>query len=134
MGEKHNFLEILRKFEKIFLIKLRKTDYFRIWNFEKNFLRKLRNTDYFCIFFKKFNKPWVYFWRVWTKNLIYWKFWENFRNFRKIFVRKLRKCMILAYFSTDLTNFAVIFRAFGRKSKLWKIFQKFFKLVLRKIA
>ena len=52
---------------------------------------------------------------------------EILRNFRKFFLRKLRKCMIFAYFSIDLTNFAVIFPPFGRKCKLWEIFQKFFK-------
>ena len=35
--------------------------------------------------------------------------------------------MILAYFSKNLTNFAVISCPFGRNCKLWKIFQNFSK-------
>ena len=35
--------------------------------------------------------------------------------------------MILAYFSKELRNFVVIFRAFGRKCKLWKILRKISK-------
>ena len=62
----------------------------------------------------------------WDKKVNFWKFLEIFRNFRKI-LRKLRNHMILAYFSKDLTNFAVIFRPFGRKCKLWEIFEKSFK-------
>ena len=35
---------------------------------EKIFLRKLRKMHYFRIFFKKFRKPSIQFLRVWTKN------------------------------------------------------------------
>ena len=67
--------------------------------------------------------------RFWTKKAIYWKFWENFRKSRKYFFRKLRKCMILAYFHRHLTNHAFIFCAFGRKRQLlgnfYKIFENF---------
>ena len=42
--------------------------------------------------------------------------------------------MILAYFSKELRNFVVIFRAFGRKCKLWEILRKFFKKFLMTIV
>ena len=79
----------------------------------KKFHQKLRKMNYFRTFFTKFKKPCVNFLRVWTK---------NFRNFEKIFLRKLRKCVILAYFSNNLTNHALdILRNF---SKFWEIFLK----------
>ena len=43
---------------------------------------------------------------------------ENFRKFSKNFLSKLRKCTILAYFSENLTNHALIFRAFGPKTQI----------------
>ena len=42
--------------------------------------------------------------------------------------------MILAYFSKDLTNFAVIFRPFGRKTQIVGNFSKIFKKSIWKIA
>ena len=73
---------------------------------------------------------------VWTKKTIYWKFSEHFWKFWKIFFRKLLKCIILAYFSNQLTNYALIFCAFGRKTQIvgilsenleifwWKFYRK----------
>ena len=53
---------------------------------------------------------------------------RNFSKFSENFLKEnCEKYIILAYFSEDLTNFAVIFRQFGRKCKLWEIFQKSFK-------
>ena len=43
---------------------------------------------------------------------------EILRKFSKYFLRKLRKCIILAYFSKKLTNHALIFCAFGRKTQI----------------
>ena len=63
--------------------------------FSKDFLRKLRKMHYFSIFFKKFNKPRVNFLFVWTKNANCWKFWEKFR-------KKLRK---MHYFSIFFNKF-----------------------------
>ena len=42
--------------------------------------------------------------------------------------------MILAYFSKNLTNFVVIFRAFGRKTQFVGNLEKIFKKFIRKIA
>ena len=39
-------------------------------------------------------------------------------NFQTYFLIKLRKCIILAYFSKHLTNRALIFYAFGRKTQI----------------
>ena len=94
--------------------------------------------QYLSIFYKRFNKPCVDFLRVWTKNKSYWKIWEKFRNFSKNLLRKMRKCIILAYFSKNLTNYALIFRAFGRKTqivgKCWENFEIFWWKFNRKIA
>ena len=40
-----------------------------------------------------------------------------FENFQKISLENCEKCIILAYFSKKLTNHALIFRAFGRKTQ-----------------
>ena len=60
--EKHNLLE---RFKKIF----------------QNFRKKIAKNDYFCIFFKKFNKPYVSSLRVWTKNANCWEIVGNFLKF-----------------------------------------------------
>ena len=39
-----------------------------VGNLQKDFLKKIAKMYYFSTFFKKFNKPWVNFLRVWTKN------------------------------------------------------------------
>ena len=57
-------------------------------------------THYFSIFFKKFNKPCVNFWRVWTKNT---NFSGNFEKILKVFDEN----------SFEKLNFIIIF---------WKIF------------
>ena len=63
---------ILDTFQCIYLDHGRSQDFFGrgtlFENFQKYFLRKLRKMQYFSIFFKKFNKPRVNFLRVWTKN------------------------------------------------------------------
>ena len=82
----------------------------------KFFLRKLRKMHYFRRFLTKFNQPCVDFLRVWTKNTIYWKFWEN-----------CEKCIILADFSQNLTN--QIFCAFGRKTQIVGKFWDFEKIL-----
>ena len=94
--------------------------------FSKSFLRKLRKMHYFCIFFKKFKKPCVNFLRLWTKNTMYWKFWENFR--------KLLNMHYFSIFSKDFRNHAFIFRAFGRKHNLLEIFEKIFENFHKNIA
>ena len=81
---------------------------------------------YFSIFFEKFNKPCVNFLRIWTKK----QFAENFQQF---YSENCLKCIILAYFSNQLTNYAFIFCAFGRKrqfiGKFWKfLFRKWLKM------
>ena len=102
--------------------------------FSKKILRKLRISYYFSIFFKKFNKPCVHFWHVWTKILIAWKFGEIFRNVSKIFLRKLRKIHDFSLCFKRFNELSVIFRPFGRKCKFPEIFQKSFNKFLRNIA
>ena len=65
--------------------------------FSKNVLRKFRKMHYFRI-----------------------------RNF-KISQENREKCIILAYFSKNLTNHALIFGAFGRKTQFVGNFEKIFK-------
>ena len=60
-------------------------------NFQKNLLRKLKK----CIIIAD----------------------EILRKISTKFLRKLRKCIILAYFSKNLTNHALIFCAFRRKTQ-----------------
>ena len=57
----------------------------------------------------------------------YWKFWENFRKFSKIFFRKLLKCIIFACYSINLANHALIFRGFDEKRKLLGNFENILK-------
>ena len=63
---------------------------------------------------------------------------KNFPNiFQKIFLRKLLKCIILAYFSENLTNHALFFCALGRKDNVLEILRKVSKIMeklLKKIA
>ena len=49
------------------------------------------------------------------------------KSFDNIFLRKLRKCIILADFSQNLTNYALILEILRKFSKIFEIF-------LRKIA
>ena len=103
-------------------------------NLQRNFLIKLQKMHYFSIFFKKFNKPCVNFWGVWTKNTNCWEILWNFRKFQNNF----EKSIILAYFLKILTTHALIFRAFGRKTqiigKFWEDFGNFWWKFNRKIA
>ena len=58
-------------------------------------------------------------------------------GFTKIFLIKLLKWIILAYFSRNLTKHALNFRAFGRKAqivgKFWEIFKKFLKEIAKNL-
>ena len=66
---------------------------------------------------------------------------EILRKFSKIFEKfsseNCLKCIILAYFSNKLTNYALIFCAFGRKTeivgKFWENFEIFWWKFYRKI-
>ena len=62
---------------------------------------------------------------------------ENFRKFSRNFLRKLRKSMILIYFSENITNNELSFRASGRKTqivgKFWENFESFYWKFNRKI-
>ena len=54
--------------------------------------------------------------------------YENmFESFEKISSENWLKCIIYAYFSKDFVNHALIFRAFGRKTKCWD-FEKILKI------
>ena len=69
------------------------------------------------------------------------KLLERLRKFWKILKISLQKncikCIILAYFSNKLTNYALIFCAFGRKTqivgKFWENFDIFWGKFYRKI-
>ena len=108
-----NFQKICIKDSIIFQKNLKK---FR--KFLKIFLRKMLKMDYFRIVFSQFNNARGQFLRVWTENAIC-------RKIKKKFVRKLQKCIILAYFSKNLTNPALLFCAFGRK---WQFIGNFEKI------
>ena len=101
---------------------LRDTGLARIFeNFQKNLLRK---------FFKKFNKEFVTFFHVWTKNNL----WENFWKISKDFSGKLRKYVILAYFSKYLTNHTLILCAFGLiVGEFWENFENLWWKFYRKL-
>ena len=47
-----------------------------------------------------------------------------FEKFQKISYENCSKCIILAYFSKNLTNHAVIFRAFAGKAQILENFLK----------
>ena len=63
---------------------------------------------FFCIFFNKFNKPFVKFLRVWTKNANRGKFWKTFR--------KLRKMHYFCILQQNLKNHAVIFQVWTKNT------------------
>ena len=58
---------------------------------------------------------------------------ENFRKFARIFLWKVQKCIILAYFTQNFTNPALTFRAFGRKTQIVAKFWKFLLNINREI-
>ena len=66
-----------------------------------------------------------------------WEILRKFRKFSKNFLRKFRKILVLAYLSKNLTNHALIFCAFGRKTqivvKFWENFEIFWYKFLRKM-
>ena len=80
--DKHNLLEILGKISTIF----------------NKILKKIAKMHDLSIFFKKFNKPWVDFSLVWTKNANCWEILqvfdenpiEKFHFYFRIFVTKNR--------------------------------------------
>ena len=119
---------LFENFPKNLLRKLRIMHYFNIWNFEKifenfqKFLEKIAKMYYFNIFFKKVNKPWVHFLCVWTENTICWKF------LRKFSYEIAKNALFLHIFQKNLTNHALIFRAFGRKTHCWEILRNFRKI------
>ena len=88
--------------------------------FAKKFLKNIAKMLNFSILFKKFNKPWVNFSHVWTKNTNCWEILRNFRKFSKYFF------VILTYSSKNLTIHPLFFRAFGRNlqivGKFWENF------------
>ena len=79
LDEKHNVLEILRKFSKVF----------------ENFLRKLQKNIMLAYFSKKFKNPCVNFLRVLTKT----QFIGNFeKNFLKISLKIAKTALFKHYF------------------------------------
>ena len=67
----------------------------------------------------------VNFLRVWAKKHKL----EILKQFSINLLRKLLKCIILAYFSKHLTNHELIFCAFGRKTHCWEILRKFYRKI-----
>ena len=150
--EKHNLLDMLRKFSKIFKNFLRKIAknalfYFKkltnhalnfcafgpktqiagkLRNCSKILLRELQKMNYFSIFFKKFNKPCINFSAFGRKTEILGKLWEIFRKYSTVLLRKFQKCISVTYFSNKLTKHTLNFYAFGRKTqivgKFWENF------------
>ena len=108
LGGELFFKKFSKKFPKIFKNLLKNCK-----NFPKNFLKYSKNI------FQNFNKPSIQLLRVWMKRLFAGNLCENFRKFWKIFLIKLRKCIILAYFPKNLTNHGFNFCAFGRNTQFW---------------
>ena len=63
------------------------------------------------------------------KTKIVERFSEKFRKFSTDFFRNLQKCIILAYFSKNLTNPRAQFSLFGQKHKLLGNFEKILKIL-----
>ena len=59
---------------------------------------------------------------------VFEKFSKAFEIFFKKVSRKLQKCIILAYFSNKLTNYALLFSAFGRKTQIVGKFSENFEI------
>ena len=60
-----------------------------------------------------------YFLRLWTKKKFIGNFEKIFENFEHFSLENGKKCIILAYFSNKLPNFAFILCAFGRKTPIF---------------
>ena len=100
MDEKHNLLEVLRKFWKLFL-------------------RKLLKMHYFCLFYTKVYTPCVNFSRVWTKNTNCWKSFEKsmkildensieiltFKLFLEMLMLKIEPSEITSFFYNNFFQF-----------------------------
>ena len=90
--------------------------------FPKNFFKKLGEMHYFSILFKKFNKTCVSFLarlgeKHWVLDIL-----RNLLKFSNVFLRKLQRCIILLYFSKNLTKNALRLFEFGRKTQnCWEI-------------
>ena len=67
------------------------------WKFFKEIIKKLRKSISLAIF-RRFHKPCIYFFGVWTKNIICWKLWESFRKFSKNIWRNLWNMNYLSIF------------------------------------
>ena len=83
-------------------------------SFETIFLRKSLNMHYFCIFFKKFNKPFVNFWHVWTKNANCWEIFDENSIEKLIFYFIFRKFVTKNRAFGNNTSFLQQFFGFGR--------------------
>ena len=84
---------------------------------------------YFCIFFNIFNNPCVSFLRIWMTSA---DSWEILRKCSEIFKTSLKNCQnaLFYHFSKDLTNNALIYFEYGRKSQIiWKIWENLRKLL-----
>ena len=89
---------------------------------------------YVNAFLKSFNKPRVNFFRDRRQTQLIWNSGNIIENVAQNNLRKLRKCINLAYFSKDLTNGVSFFWAFREKAQLLEIVKKFPKNFLRKFA
>ena len=106
----------------------RSQDFFRGEHFFKKFQKILKNIKKISKIFKKINKPSIQFMRVWTKNAICRKFLRKFSQ------ENCEKCIILAYFSKELTNHAFDFGPVRQKTQFIGNFETIFYKFLKKIA
>ena len=101
--------------------------------FPKNFFKKLGEMHYFSILFKKFNKTCVSFLarlgeKHWVLDIL-----RNLLKFSNVFLRKLQRCIILLYFSKNLTKNALRLFEFGRKTQVIENFETIFLRKFRKM-
>ena len=98
-------------------------------NLQKKFLRKLRKSHYF---FQKNTKQCINISTVWMKNTICWKFWENFRNFEKGFLRKLLKMHDFSIFFKRFNELCVNFsHVWTKNANCREILRKFWKFPMK---
>ena len=101
----------------------------KFWKIFKSFRKKIAKIHYCSRFFTKFKKLCVNFWRVWTKNAISRRFFRKFSKIVKFFLQKIAKnALFLQIFQKHLTNYALIFCAFGRKAQIVGKFSENFEI------
>ena len=135
MRKTHYFSIIFKEFNNPcvqFLCVWTKTAiYLKFWENLRKFRKKLpkkiaKNGIFLAYFAKPFTKHALIFFRVWSKNTIFGNFEKVLEDFSKI-LKKIANTALDKHFSIDLINHALIFRAFGRKTKSFGRFLENFK-------